>query len=382
MSFKSLEARLKYAGGSDSISRMNKQKLRSLQSALLNDYNSRLIKTEDGKVCRAIINNKSLKSDYDKESISVEFTSGLKEGDTFEILDNNTHYMIYLPDLVETAYLNAEIIRCRYTLNVNGKDYWVYFQGPVETDITWNIKRNKNFSELNLSGTVYIKNTKETKEHFSRFTKFKFAGHNWEVKATDYISVPGIIELEVGEYFDNIAEDLPVIKKEKTPEESYYYGDVDEQLIVGKMEVDPGEIVGYTIVKELINENYSWHVNHDAEIIETFEDNTVCKVKAPAVGGGVFNVEYGDIILEVFVNPSKPDIIGEDEIYPYSIHDYRVEGFAGKFYIDSPLARIKRTAIDNCTIEVLSGKKGKFTLYFQEDGSDEVFEKPIKILSI
>jgi hypothetical protein len=31
--------------------------------------------------------------------------------------------MILLPDLVETAYLKAQIIRCRYQLEINGQKY-------------------------------------------------------------------------------------------------------------------------------------------------------------------------------------------------------------------------------------------------------------------
>jgi hypothetical protein len=44
MSLKTLSARLQYDGG-NALGRINKQKLRSLQAALKNDYQSRLIKT-------------------------------------------------------------------------------------------------------------------------------------------------------------------------------------------------------------------------------------------------------------------------------------------------------------------------------------------------
>lgn len=44
MSIKTLAARIQFYGG-DQLCRINKQKLRSLQAALKNDYNSRLIKT-------------------------------------------------------------------------------------------------------------------------------------------------------------------------------------------------------------------------------------------------------------------------------------------------------------------------------------------------
>lgn len=85
--------------------------------------------------------------------------------------------MVYLQDLVEVAYLKAEIIRCRYQLTVNDTDYWIYFQGPTETEIRWNLKNDINWNELNLSGTVYIKKDDNTKDYFNRFTKLKIDGH-------------------------------------------------------------------------------------------------------------------------------------------------------------------------------------------------------------
>lgn len=44
MSMKTLAARLEYNGG-NKLGRINKQKLRSLQAALKDDYQSRMIKT-------------------------------------------------------------------------------------------------------------------------------------------------------------------------------------------------------------------------------------------------------------------------------------------------------------------------------------------------
>lgn len=124
MSLQTLSSRIQYAGG-NSLQRINKTKLLSLKAALKNDYQSRMIKIDDGAVFRCLINNNQsgLKSDYDKKYISIPFDSGLDAGDTFECLDDNTHWMIYLPILTETAYLRSEIIRCRYTLNIANKDY-------------------------------------------------------------------------------------------------------------------------------------------------------------------------------------------------------------------------------------------------------------------
>ena len=136
MSLETLSTRLKYQGG-DALGRINKQKLRSLQAALKNDYNSRLIKTPLNEFWPALINANTagLKPDYDRKYVSVEYDAKLEPGDVFEVLDDQTHWMVYLPLLTETAYLHSEIIRCRYTLTIDDEEYWIYFQGPTETDI-------------------------------------------------------------------------------------------------------------------------------------------------------------------------------------------------------------------------------------------------------
>lgn len=71
----------------------------------------------------------------------------------------------------------------------------------------------------------------------------------WQVVARDYISVPGILEIEIQEYYDNLAEDLPEIKKEK-PYIDYEDGEIMPNIIIGKTEVQQDTIVGYTILEE------------------------------------------------------------------------------------------------------------------------------------
>lgn len=92
MSVKTLAARLQYDGG-DQLSRINKQKLRSLRSALKNDYQSRTIKTPKRGAWQALINSDpaGIKADYDKKKMSVEFDAGLEPGDVFEVLDDASH---------------------------------------------------------------------------------------------------------------------------------------------------------------------------------------------------------------------------------------------------------------------------------------------------
>ena len=64
------------------------------------------------------------------------------------------------------------------------------------------------------------------------------------MQVTDSISVPGILELEVQEYYDNSIADLPEIKKES-----------DDSFIVGKVTVEQDSVVGYYIPEEYLKKS-------------------------------------------------------------------------------------------------------------------------------
>ena len=376
MSIKTLAARVQYAGG-DQIGRMNKQKLKSLQWALKNDYNTRMIKTPNKAAVPCLINTGNLKSDYDKKYISVEFSSGLEAGDTFEILDDGTHWMIYLPILTETAYLRSEIIRCRYQLEIDGDLYWVYFQGPTETDLRWFLKNQININELNLSGTIYIKNDEKTKHFFKRFTHIKIDGHVWEVQVTDPITVPGILELEVQEYYDNSIAELPEIKEVS--------GEYPLNTIKGADVVKQDTIVGYSIDPLCYNKDISWKIENNprVKLQETLENGRICKVKVYPGAVKTFDICYGEQKRTITIDWAKPIIQGPQEVYPYETHTYWIKGENVKatFSIDSDLAEIIETGNDYCKVEIVSGKKGEFILYCTPEGQEQT-ELNIKIKSL
>ena len=376
MSIKTLAARMEYLGGNQ-IGRINQQKLRSLRWALKNSYNSRMIKTPLHAAWPCLINTNNLKADYDKEYISVEFDSGLEAGDTFECLDDGTHWMVYLPVITETAYLQSEIIRCRYTLEVNEKEYWIYFQGPTETDLRWFQKNQINVNELNLSGTIYIKNDENTKNYFKRFTRVKLDGHEWEVQVTDSITVPGIIELEVQEYYDNTIEELPKIRQNSEIE-------IDPKpTIIGETLVKPDTIVGYMIDAEYYSPDNEWSVTDNPRVrIENIKDNgRICEVRIYAGTVKPFTLQYGDQLLKVNVDWEKPIIQGPQVVYPYDTHTYWLKNKKGEFSINSNLAKIIEFNEDSCKVEIVTGKKGKFVLdCLLEDGTTTSLEIDIKSL--
>ena len=292
MSLNTLKTRVNYLGG-NSLDRIKQQKLNSFHAALKEDYNSRIVHTPLGEDFYALINDDNTKPDYDKRYISIDYAAQLKPGDVFECVDDETHWMVYLQDLVEIAYFKAEIIRCRYQIKIDDTDYWIYFQGPTETTIRWNFKRSLNWNDLNFSGTVYIQKDEHTQEFFNRFDTLKIDGHTWQVKVVDTLTVPGIIELEVQEYFDSLTENL----------------------------------------------------------------------------------------VEVHQVDSDNDIIGPQIVYPYETYKYNIENIVGEFSIDNNKATIISQNEGQCTIEILTGKKGSFNLIYTTT-DEEIYTLPITILSL
>lgn len=375
MSLKTLSARIDYLGG-DQLSRINKQKLQSFRAALKNDYNSRLIKTDKHASVPCIIKNNAygLKADYDKKYISVEFSAGLEAGDVFQCLDDNSRWMIYLPILTETAYLRSEIIRCDHSLNINGKEYFVYFQGPVETDIRWFIKNGINANELNKSGTVYIKKDDNTLNFFHRFTKIKINGHMWEVQVTDPISVPGILELELQEYYDNREADLPQVK----PSDK-------NQLIKGEKIVKQNTSVGYMVDDSIYNPSTSWTIagNDRVKIEEVLNNGQICKVKIHEGAVGKFTLMYGTNSMEITIDTSDSFISGPIEVFPYSTNRYSIvlpQGKEALFRTDNSNAKVVAVGDDYCDVEIVSGKSGKFKVMVKID--EDIYELPVKIKSL
>jgi hypothetical protein len=367
---KNLAARLQYNGG-DQLGRINQQKLNSLHWALRNSYNSRKIKTPNGSVFSCLIKTNNLKADYDKEYISVDFKSGLQQGDTFEVLDNGTHWMIYLPVFAEKAYLRAEIIKCNYTLDIDDSTYWIYLQGATETDISWQKNNSIAFNELNISGTIYIKKDSKTTNYFHRFSKIKIDGHVYEIQVVDELTVPGIIELEIQEYYDNTIAELPEIIKQE-----------DNDSIIGKTIVLQDSTIGYTIKPEYYKPELEWKVadNPRVKIDSIADGGRMCRVRVYPGAIGSYKIYYGEHELEATIQWEKPVIKGPQLVFPYDIHTYFLKDNTGTFSLDTKLARINSFTDNSCEVEIISGKKGEFTLYCETE--EEKYELPIIIKSM
>lgn len=375
MSMKSLSARLTYNGGNQ-LNRIKVNKLRSLRAAIKNDYNSRMIKIPNKSAwpCLIVNNTSGLKSDYDRKRLSIEFDAGLEPGDVFQCLDDGTHWMVYLPTLTEIAYLRTEIIRCRYTLDIDGQTYWIYFQGPTEMDATWFQKQGVHYDEPNWSGTIYIKKDERTTNYFHRFTKFTIEGHKWEVHVVDEISVPGIIELEIREFYDDPLEDLPVVEQEGCHE------------IIGRETVEQDGTYGYMIRSAYVNPEFSWRVEGNPRVEIESQEGDTCNVLVHDGAIRGFRLIYGNktsgYYMDITIERECKGIIGPQTVYPYDIVDYKTN-VKGTFTLsDNRIAKIIERKDTSCTVEITTGKTGDFELIFEPTDFDTTIKYPIHIGSL
>ena len=273
-----LSIRLNYRGGGRAEDRMAADKLKTLKKALLYSYQAETITLEDGREFRCLINPDKLKNDYDNKILSIPFKDiclnseflglpsslaeepiNVQEGDIITWKKYGSHWIVYLRYLEEDAYFRAEIRRCGATATIDGVDYPVYFRGPVETKIRWNLKNNITWNDLNYSAIAYVKADEHTSK-LKRFSIVKIDGQNYEVQVVNRFSAGGTYIVYLKEYYTNtIEEENPVIKEEITSE------------IKGKQFVKPFDILTYTIDTE----GGSWSLSNNTAKILTSSENSV-----------------------------------------------------------------------------------------------------------
>lgn len=321
-SLDTMRTRVNWMGGSKQIDRINEDKLRSLKKALLYAYQSGTIKLDDGREFRALINKDKLKAEYEDKILSVPFKdiclnggghgktsedledTGIKAGDTFTWISNNSDYIadsnwiVYLQYQEETAYFRAEIRECNEDVIIGDKTYHIWFKGPQQDALEWHQKNNIVWNDLNYTRVMYITKDETTLSLFKRFEQFYYnedgiltynknklgKPNRWEVQAVNPDYGDGLIRVAFKEYFGETAPENTVIENE--PER--------ETAIKGKIEVYPYDQVTY-IVQDTGN---SWTVdNKYVQIVS--QDSGSCQVYIGTGKKGQFTLSYGDLSLVV-----------------------------------------------------------------------------------
>ena len=306
--FELLKSRVNYLGGRTQ-SRMIQGKLDALKKALASSYQAATAILEDGREFRCLINPDKLNIDQDDKMISIPFKDvclnqgrkgtslreeeeiGMKPGDTFVWKETNTHWMVYLQYIEELAYFRATIRKCKDEVEINGKKFWCYIRGPVEKTIDWKSQQRFYWNELNYTLLMDIKKTPETEAYFKRFARIKINGKTWEVQAVDAMSVDGIIEVALEEFYENSMQEL----KDTEPKDP-----APISRIKGEFEVYPYEKYDYTID---LNDGV-WEIDNPKLAVILNKNESDVTIGIIAGRTGLFNLIYksntnGDFILPI-----------------------------------------------------------------------------------
>ena len=292
--------RLNYQGG-NAEQRFQRDKLNTLKKALLYSYQAATATLSDGREFRCLINPNKLKPDYDNKIISIPYKDiclnsdkigktseglqevGLKPGDVFKWKETDSYWIIYLQYIEEDAYFRAEIRKCEEEVEINKNKYHIYIRGPVETTIQWNLKKNKTWNDINYSLVLYITKNEDTLNFFHRFAKVKINGNTWEVKAVDPYSADGIIEVCLGEWYNNEMEET-LSSEDVTPEINK-----EEVYIDGPMQLKPYDSAEYKIQNA---EEGNWYIKDTKKVKIIKETDKSIEIEILTGKSGNFDILY------------------------------------------------------------------------------------------
>lgn len=307
----SINTRLNFNGGQQQVARMNEDKLKSLKKALLYSYQSATAQLADGREFRCLINPDRLKNQYDDKILSIPFEDiclnkskigkttegiepiGIKPGDVFTWKENGTDWLVFLQRLEETAYFRAEIRRCKYTVEIDGKEYKCYAARPSVNEIDWRHQKDTLWNDIDYNLQMYITKDASTEAFFHRFMVVKVNGKPWEVQAIDNMSSDGIIIVALKEWYQNSIAEAAAKEIEPAP----------KSVIAGPATVYPYDTVTYSIDNNL---DGHWEIDSKkAKILE--QTNSTAIVNIITGRSGEFELKYiqdekEDIVLKVTIN--------------------------------------------------------------------------------
>lgn len=393
-----LKARLNALGGT-ADSRIEREKLKSLNGALKYSYQSERI-ILNGEEHRALINNNKLKMDYDDKIISIPHSSQIKVGDLFYWSRTNSDWLVYLQQLSEDAYFRGFVRKAQHT--IKWKDEFGNIcetkgavRGPVETKIRHQMRKGLSFDEPNYTLSILVPSNEETLQ-LKRYTKLMIAEKPWEIVATDPLSEPGVIEWQLSEYYFNREEDTKEVAGGQIETKITVVSCLDDLseviigqaielwtdvMVDGKISSDLGENVKYEVL-----EGYA---NIQGKLL-TLTNNTNVKISLsiPKVN---FRKEFTlKGVEEVQTQITDVDIIGNEVVKSFGKSEYNIVKYSNGvrvapkgMWLVEPNPALFTIAEKNSEKIVLtwkSGKTGKVILKYND--YDKEVTKEIKVESL
>ena len=304
--------RMSHQGGSSQQSRMIADKRRSLQRALYHSYQGadvkKLVVDDQADIVRALINPNKLKQDYDDKIISIFYDHEYGPGDVFEWVGTNTHWLIYLQDLTELAYFRGDIRKCSHELAWEDEDGFhkshAAIRGPVETKINYIQKHGISVDTPNHSINILMPKSEAAVKYFQRYSKFYLLGDKehkicWRVEAIDWLSMPGVLEINAVEYYANEFEDDiengvvgGLIVEPVSPN-----AQVVEETIIGETFIKPKKSYTFTFNGNLEGK---WSVDKDIPV-EIRQDGKTVQIKWLDTYSGQFDLYYANLYKKTII---------------------------------------------------------------------------------
>ena len=287
-------------------------KKRSLHRALYYSYQGANVRkhtlNNEADVIRALINPNKLKQDYDDKIISIFYDHEYSPGDIFEWVGTDTYWLIYLQDLTEIAYFRGDIRKCSHEISWTDEDgihkTYAAIRGPVETKINFIQKHGISVDTPNHSLNILLPKTESALKYFKRYAKFYVNDdkeHNicWRVEGIDWLSMPGIIEINAVEYYRNETED--------DIEEGIVGGLITEPINPNSQNIE-NIIVGETFIKPKKLYEFTYNGNAKGEwsikdkvSVELIPDGKKVKLRWLDTYSGQFDLYYAGIFKKTIV---------------------------------------------------------------------------------
>lgn len=311
LGIKNMKRRLEMAGGVTQQERLIYHKRIALDRALIYSYQganiSILGKGEDIHL-RGLINPDKLKQDYDDKILSIPFETGIAAGDIFEWVGTQSYWLVYLQDLDELSYFRSEIRRCRWQIDFKDENdeihsTWAAIRGPVETKINYIQKHQISVDRPNYSLNILMPGNEANINYFKRYSKFYIKDSDicWRVEAIDWISIPGVLEVNATEYYANEAEDSDsiagnlVVNKQENPNARSI-----NAIIRGETFIKPKTSYTYSAFTQ-INGQWSVDSRYPIRMVIDPDDPRTVHIEWLRALSGQFDLKYGNFTKTIVV---------------------------------------------------------------------------------
>ena len=223
-------------GGSSSIDKLDYRNKQLFNRALQESFNAEEV-VLNNKDWRALILEDKLTLELDQKWIGMPLESNLKPGDVIHVKRNDVRWIMVQTDLSERSFCRCVGKRCVTEITWRDEDdnvhsSWAALRGPTETSIKTEARKHILSDQGNEKVALWLPDTPETKS-LRRYKHIMVKGETWEIASVDYLTTPGILELNLVEAQDNRDLDntsLGIARDNKFTFTNVFDKDLDFQL--------------------------------------------------------------------------------------------------------------------------------------------------------